>query len=540
MGVSLDVTPESALDHETRDAAPAADVASSAAENVAPTATEAPPPSRRGFLAAAAALALTGGRAVEAQSVRPATPRPGGRGLSAALARPAGPPDLSTQWTDPVARLVRRITLGITREELARAKQLGYSRYLEEQLRPARIDDRACSEFVARTYPMLAMTPEQLFRGDQGAAMTQLQEATLYRAAFSRRQLHERMVEFWTDHFNIWRDAVGYLKVIDDRDVIRAHALGNFRNLLRASAHSAAMMDYLDQNRSSRRSPNQNYAREIMELHSVGVDGGYTQDDVAELSRVFTGWTISGRGIFTYDASLHDFGAKTVMGQSFPATTPGPGLAGKAEGERFIEFLAAHPNTARYLAKKLAKFFLQYDPGQAIIDAAAAAFTRSRGDIPSILRVILDQRVLMAAPAKYKRPFHFVVAATRSLAPAVTGVGLMRQQVDQMGQSLFAWETPDGYPDKLEFWSGLVMQRWNAATALSFANSAAFRVDPAGFRGATAEATAETIIARIFGGEVPPGFRTRLTDYVRPALASDTRIREAVALALSSSQFQWY
>jgi uncharacterized protein (DUF1800 family) len=533
MGTTLE-TQAPAGRHE----AEAAQSADDAAPGAAPPSPDAEaPPTRRGFLAAAAAIALTGGK-VGAQ-VRTAQPRPG-RGVPPVLARVATPPDLSTQWRDPVARLVRRITLGINREELARARQLGYSRYLDEQLRPARIDDRACTQFVAQNYPTLAMSQEQLFRADQGVVKTQLQEATLYRAAFSRRQLHERMVEFWSDHFNIWYDGVGWLKTVDDRDVIRAHALGSFPAMLRASAHSAAMMDYLDQNRSSRRAPNQNYAREIMELHSVGVDGGYSQDDVAELSRVFTGWTISGRGIFTYDASLHDFGAKTVMGQAFPATTPGTGLAGKAEAERFIDFLAVHPNTARYLAKKLAKFMLAYDPPQTVIDAAASAFTRSRGDIPSMLRVLLDQRVLMASPPKYKRPFHFVVSATRALGPTVTSVALMRQQVDQMGQSLFAWETPDGYPDKIEFWSGLVMQRFNAANSLANAGGAAFRVDPAGFRAATAELTADTICERCFGAEVPAGFRTRLADYVRPALANDNRIREALALALSSSQFQWY
>ncbi|MCU0627075.1 MAG: DUF1800 domain-containing protein [Gemmatimonadaceae bacterium] len=510
------------------------------AADAGPPATEAPP-TRRGFLAAAAALALAG-RGAQAQQRVPApqAPATGGRGMSAALARVAAPPDLSGQWQDPVARLVRRITLGINKEELDRAKQLGYTRYLEEQLRPSRIDDRACSEFVAQNYQTLAMKPEALYAADYGRVQNEMQEATLYRAAFSKRQLFERMVEFWSDHFNIARQDVGYLKTIDDRDVIRRHALGSFPAMLRASAHSAAMMEYLDQTRSSFRSPNQNYAREIMELHSVGVNGGYTQDDVAELSKVFTGWTISGRGIFMYDASLHDFTAKTVMGQTFPAATRAGGLAGKAEAERFIEFLATHPRTANYLATKLAKFMLQYEPPQAVIDAAASAFTRSRGDIPSMLRVILDQRTLMASQPKYKRPFHFAVSAVRALGPTVTSMQMVRGQVDNMGHSIFAWETPDGYPDKIEFWSGLVMQRFNAAQSLSNGSGTAFVVTPASFRAATAEATADLIIERLFGGEVPAAFRTKLADYVRPALASDTRIREALALAMSSSQFQWY
>jgi uncharacterized protein (DUF1800 family) len=514
----------------------------SAAEAAAP-----PPPStassRRGFfVAAAAALAITAKNA-EAQSVRTARRKAAApvRGVSLRLSSVATPPDqLLTIWRDPVARLVRRITLGITKDELDRAKKLGYQKYLDEQLKPSVIDDRAVAAFIATNYPTLAMTPDALYAENQGKVSTDIQEATLYRAAFSKRQLHERMVEFWSDHFNINRNDVGYLKTVDDRDVIRRHALGKFPAMLKASAHSAAMMLYLDNNANRRGNTNENYAREIMELHTVGADGPYTQQDVAELARVLTGWTVSGRGIFTYDAQIHDFGPKSVLGKVIPATATRNGIAGKGEADAVIDILAAHPKTANYIALKMTKYLLQYDPTDAVVQAVAAEYTRTNGDIAAMIRVILSEANLVAAPAKYKRPFHFAVSATRALGPTVTSMSLLRQQVDFLGQPIFAWETPDGYPDKLEFWSGLVLQRWNSASNLANSTAATFNFDVTPFVGASAEAGADLIVDRLFGGEAPLSFKAKLADYLRSAPTNTGRVREAVSLAISSSQFQWY
>jgi uncharacterized protein (DUF1800 family) len=299
-------------------------------------------------------------------------------------------------------------------------------------------------------------------------------------------------------------------------------------------------MEYLDQTASRRGNINENYAREIMELHSVGVDGGYTQQDVNELARVLTGWTVSGRGIFTYDAPLHDFGPKSVLGKTVPATATGTGLAGKGEADAIIDSLALNPRTARYIATKLTKFLLQYDPTDAMITAVATEFTRSKGDIPSMIRVILAEQNLMVAPAKYKRPFHFAVSMVRALGPSVTSMTIMRQLLDNMGQSLFAWETPDGYPDAMEFWSGLVLARWNAAGTVVAQTGATFNFDVTPFVGTTAEAGADLIVARLLGGEAPVSYTARLADFLRAGPTNTARVREAVSLALSSSQFQWY
>ena len=500
--------------------------------------------SRRKFFAAAAAAAMVlGPREAKAQSIRRAKrklPEPV-KGVSLALAQAPTPPDTQLNvWRDPVGRLVRRITLGITKDELARAQKLGFAAYLDEQLKPLRIDDRAAAAFVAGQYTTLGLTPDAMMGADQNKVLTEIQESTLYRAAFSKRQLYERMVEFWSDHFNIDRDKVGVLKVTDDRDVIRKYALTKFPMLLRASSHSAAMMNYLDQTASRRGNINENYAREIMELHSVGVDGGYTQQDVNELARVLTGWTASGNGIFTYDPQIHDFGPKRVMGKTIPATLPATGLAGKAEADSIIAMLAVHPKTAQYIAWKMTKFLLQYDPTDALVSAVAAEFTKTGGDIPAMIRVILTEQNLMIAPPKYKRPFHFAVSAVRALGPSVTSVSVVRNLLDNMGHSLFNWDTPDGYPDRMEFWSGLVLARWNAATSLVAQTGATFNFDVTPFVGTTAETGADLIVQRLFGGEVPETFRTRLQDFLRSAPTNTARVREAVSLALSSSQFQWY
>ena len=277
-----------------------------------------------------------------------------------------------------------------------------------------------------------------------------------------------------------------------------------------------------------------------MELHSVGVDGGYSQQDVNELARTLTGWTASGRGIFTYDAQIHDFGPKSVLGKTIPATAPGTGLAGKGEADAVIDMLALHPKTAHYIALKMTKFLLQYDPTDAMVDAVASEFAKTKGDIPSMIRVILSEANLMVAPPKYKRPFHWAVSAVRALGPSVTSTSVVRSLLDSMGQSLFTWDTPDGYPDKMEFWSGLVLARWNAANSIAGQTGAAFNFNVTPFVGTNAETGADLIVERLFGGEVPLTFKTKLADFLRTSPTNTSRVREAVGLALSSSQFQWY
>ncbi len=510
--------------------------------------------SRRGFLLGALAGLAAAPRAANAQAVGIWHPPPPKKLPTPRASVPRDPNGVSPApqfpsrlvnesvaalpaWVNNNARLVRRITMGVSATEMMRVSVLGYQEYLSKQLHPSTIDDSALDAVVAARWPLLSATNDVLFTSNSSTVQTQLQEATLYRAAFSERQLFERMVEFWSDHFNISIGKVGYLKVADDRDVIRANALGRFRDLLQATAKSPAMLAYLDQTQSKKGAPNQNYARELMELHTLGVDNGYTQTDVAELSRLLTGWTTTGTGTFLFNNTLHDTAQKTIMGQNFPADTFG----GQAEGERFIDYLAAHPNTATFISTKLLRWLLQAEPTTAQITAVSRVFRATQGDIKLVVRAILNESWLAAAPAKFKRPFHFMVSALRATSAQVVSATTLNGQLGGIGQPLFVYETPDGYPDKVEYWSGNILPRWSFAVSLTNSNSTTtVKVDTAPYLTGTADAAVDRIINEFYGGEVSLALRTSLLTYMKGGTFNDLRVRETMSLALSAQAFQWY
>jgi uncharacterized protein (DUF1800 family) len=484
---------------------------------------------RRQLFAAGAALAaavLVPRRASAQRIVRPHTTRP------APAPAPSG---------DALLRLVRRITNGVTDEELSLARSMGFRRYLEYHLRPAAINDSAVENFVTTNYPALTQDGLGLYQQDRNLLQRQLSESTIYRAAFSKRQLYERMVHFWSDHFNIYYPKVQYLKLIDEREVVRKHALGKFPDMLRASAHSPAMLEYLDNTRSRGRNVNQNYARELMELHTLGVDGGYTQTDVEEVTRCLTGWTIAGRGNFYFDPNGHDFTAKTVLGNTIPAMSPSAGAAGIQDGETVLNILLAHPSTAQFISKKMIQWLLQYDPPQALVDKVAATFKRTGGDIPSMIRDILTPANLLAAPAKYRQPYQLVLAALRATQPTVTSVTAIGRQLDVLGQPLFYWEDPDGYPDNVDWWAGTILQRWNFCSYLTGLATGAIAVNVAPLmQVSTPDGIADAIGRRTFGGEMPAVLKEQVRAYLAAAPITAARVREAFALVLSSNEFQWF
>ena len=501
------------------------------------TEPSAEPRSRRSFFFLGALAAATlAPRKARAQASR-ARSIPTGR-FNAIVPQETGAAPAA--WKDTPTRLVRRITLGATAEDVLDVKRRGYQGYLLRQLQHTRIDDSAVDTAVTTKYPLLSQTADLLSAANGGTVQSQLQQMTIYRAAVSQRQLYERMVEFWSDHFNIDFDKVGYLKALDDRNVIRPYALGRFRDLLRASAHSPAMMAYLDQNQSRSGAPNQNYAREIMELHTLGVDGGYSQNDVAELSRVFTGWTIRGKGEFYFDPNIHDWKTKTVLGVTIPAGSPSLGQEGIKEGEAMLDLLVNHPSTAKFIATKMLRWLLSADPTAAQVSIVAGVYRATGGDISRMVRAILNDAWLGAAPAKLKRPFHLLVSAVRALNPTLTATDTLNGQLNNMGQSLFLWDTPDGYPDKVEYWAGNVLPRWNYANALSVMKTASVTVDSAPFSGAGVDGAMSVINTRIFAGEMSPSTGTYLRAYLSGATFTDARLRETIALALSSSDFQLY
>jgi len=514
------------------------------ADQPEPVSEIAPPDARRSSrrrffaLGASAAAGLAAAQTLEAQrpKSRGSSPFPTGRPANTAA-------DPSAAWSDPVLRLVRRITMGMNPEEVALARRLGYAGYLDYQLRASAIDDTAIESIVASRLPMTQMPLAMLAMQDGNEINSQLADATWYRAAFSKAQLRERMVDFWTDHFTVSLNKVGYLKLIDDRDVIRANALGTFPELLRATSQSAAMLRYLDQNLSRTPTPNQNYAREIMELHTLGVDGGYSQTDVAELSRILTGWTVVGAGTFAFNRNFHDRNAKMFLGRVFPAMpATATDVQMKAEGDAAIQMLVAHPSTAAYLSLKMARWLLAYEPPQAVVDATAATYMSTGGDIKAMIRTILSGKNLMASPAKYKRPFHLAISAMRGMNAQVVNIRQARQRADQMGMPVFMWEQPNGYPDRVDWWSGLVIARWSYMQYLSTqVSTTTTRVDSTPFRVSdTADGVVAQIATRLFGGEISPALRSQLLTYLRGGAYSDARVRETISLAVSAQEYQWF
>ncbi|MEO5814672.1 MAG: DUF1800 domain-containing protein [Gemmatimonadaceae bacterium] len=495
--------------------------------------------SRRSFFKAGA-LAAGGAllRSAPASAQLPKLPRRAAPAFQ--LVQQQEAPSKPASWAATNNRLLRRATYGPTPADVAAIKTLGYQGWLLQQLKWSRIPDLAVTTNVATLYPVLVGTPDTIYTTDVTTATAQLQQATLYRSAFSQRQLYERMVEFWSDHFNIYVGKVGFLKIIDDRDVIRKHALGRFGDLVKASAQSPAMLSYLDQTASRVGRPNQNYARELMELHTLGVDGGYTQEDVAELSRVLTGWTIKGRGYFNFDPSGHDWGAKTVMGMTIPAGSVSQGQAGMQEGEKVIDMLIAHPSTARFIATKMLRWLLSSEPTDTQVNTIAGVFRSTGGDITAMVRAILNDAWIAAAPARYKRPYHYLVSAMRALSATVTSTDSVNRQLAAMGQSLFIWDTPDGYPDTIEYWSGGIAPRWLFANVIANYKTTAITVDHTPFFTGGAEGAMVAIEQRVFAGEMSPSMRAAIKAYLSAGTVNEARVRESLGLAIASSDFQWY
>jgi uncharacterized protein (DUF1800 family) len=363
--------------------------------------------------------------------------------------------------------------------------------------------------------------------------VTELQRAKLLRAVYSERQLFEMMVDFWENHFNIFanKDDDRYLLTSYDRDTIRPFAMGRFRDLLGATAHSPAMLFYLDNWRSSVPRPyaatkdkpagvdggfNENYARELMELHTLGVDGGYTQKDVQEVARCFSGWTIqkpNEQGLFLYRPGLHDDGEKIVLGHRI---LPGGGMA---DGERVLDILATHPATARFIATKLARRFISDEPPQSVIDRAAAVFLKTDGSIRDTLRAIVMSPEFFSTTAyraKMRSPFEYVAAAIRALNAETDGDRPVLDALGRMGQPVFGRITPDGYADRADQWlsSGAMIARFNFASALAANRLKGTKIDVARLLSGVDQAKKDTVAAKFIrltvSSDLSPGTRAVL------------------------------
>ena len=382
--------------------------------------------------------------------------------------------------------------------------------------------------------------------------LTDLQATKLARAVVSRRQLQEVMVDFWENHFSVYsgKGPERYLLLSFDRDVIRPHALGRFHDVLVAVARSPAMLYYLDnwqsaaeperptlgqRGRGARRGINENFGRELLELHTLGVDGGYTQQDVIEVARAFTGWTIEDPervGRFVFRPELHDAGPKVVLGDSLPAGR------GVEDGEAVLTLLAQHPATARFIATKLVRRFVSDTPPASLVKRAARTFRDSGGDIRAVLRTIFSSREFFsraAYRAKIKSPFELVASALRGLGAAADTTPRTAQLVAQLGEPLYGHDAPNGYPETGRPWlgSGAVLGRINLGLALAAGQAPGVTVSrwlkQVGVEREPYARQVDAIVAELLGGPVPAELR---------ALVQRGDATTTVGLVLGSPDFQ--
>ena len=464
-------------------------------------------------------------------------------------------------------RLASLPTLRLSTAEILRGYDPPPALKKEIQKRRAEMGETASDEDMRKARRELAAQYKDQMAGPPRQVVEDLQQAKLLRAVYSERQLDEVLVDFWMNHFNVFagKGQDRYLLTAYERDVVRPHALGRFEDLLRATAQSPAMLFYLDNwlstdpnanaddlrramaeengmrprrgNAGRRRMQapasaakgkrkaglNENYAREIMELHTLGVDGGYTQKDVTELARCLTGWTIAGLRQndprFVFLDAAHDHGDKVVLGHRVKSN-------GVKEGEEMIHVLATHPATARFISYKLARRFVADEPPASLVDRAAATFRKTDGDIREVVRTIVMSPEFSAPEyrqAKVKTPFEFVVSAVRASGAEVRDAGAMAQRLAQMGMPLYQQQPPTGYKDTADAWvstSGLLAR-------LNFA------LDLAGGRLRGVSLPSREIPAEQL---VPAG----LSDTTRRTLASESGLDAArmAGLVLGSPEFQ--
>jgi len=516
-----------------------------------------PPPAR-----------LDGPRAEASLAARFASRRAWLTGLTGGALAPPAPPEPAPR-RDPVLTLVQRITQGFNLAEYERAKALGFQRYLDEQLDHLAIDDSVMDGWLAQ-YPVITLSPKEAFDAFGSSttdASRQLKGAMMSRATGSRRQLFERMCEFWTDHFNIDhnKDLEWMLLPEHERTVIRPHALGSFPAMLSACAFSGAMLFYLDNWLNERGAPQENYARELLELHTLSLVGGYNETDVEEVAKCFTGWTLNGdasspdwlRGRF--DESLHTPGEKLVLGHVI-AAYPAVRAVGRAtpihDAQAVLDILAAHPSTARFLAQKLIRWFLTPTPPPALVEQVAEAYLDTSGDIKAMLRVILTRENLaprspLVAP-KYRRPFHFMVSILRALDGRIGRPDEALSHLNVMGQAPYDCVRPTGYPDDFQAWNAGLLSRWTFSAAVlhyGFLFRGVRLIDPDELRArlelhspADRPGLAGRMNERLFGETLSPYEVALLQDYIDayPRAYELEALYDTMALASSLPGYQWY
>ena len=458
--------------------------------------------------------------------------------------------------------VVNRVAFGPRPGDVARIANQGALNWVKEQLQ----DSESMGESPAVAWRVNGLDTQQMARGGREVMwsieyeqlLLETQQAALLRAVYSRHQLHEVMADFWTNHFNLYAlKSEGQVYVPTDTEtVLRPHVLGSFPAMLRASAHSPAMLNYLDNKLNKKGVANENYARELLELHTLGVNSGYTQKDIQEVARCFTGWTLDTgwhKGEFLFDAKQHDEDGKFIPFLNLTiAPKSGKNYDGQQDADEVLETLGTHVVTGRFLARKLCRRFLGMAP-DAMVEKAAQAFTQSRGDIPSLLRPILTEALFDPALNQpiLKRPLDMIVSSLRVIAADTDCGGAVQKHLAAMGQPLYQWPMPDGFPEKATAWTGSLLPRWNFALALTANTMDGTQVDlqaplkaaNAGTDAARLDVLIETILQRpADSAEIAP-LRRQLQTHILQArqkgIGDLTTLAETTGLLLASPQFQW-
>ncbi len=380
-------------------------------------------------------------------------------------------------------------------------------RALLAELPPEKKDDFVWALRPQQRQQLFVLAPVALRRelmlsvNPQNVVALDLTEGKLLRAIYSTHQLQELLVDFWYNHFNVFinKGADHYLVPTYEREAIRPHVLGKFYDLLLETAKSPAMLFYLDNwqsvgpnsaaerfrpNQKNKRGLNENYGRELLELHTLGVDGGYTQKDVIEVARCFTGWTIAGPrkgGAFEYNDKMHDKGEKVVLGHIISAG------GGMNDGLKVLEILAHHPSTARFISLELAKRFVADDPPPSLVNRMAETFTKTDGDLRQVMLTLVSSPEFWsqgAYQAKVKTPFEMIVSAVRTTNADVSSAFLLANELNKLGEPLYRKIEPTGYSSSNAEWisSAGLLDRMNFGLALAHNRVPGVKVDVAAWQ----------------------------------------------------------
>lgn len=512
-----------------------------------------------------------------------------------AIAATPRPNDAQSDRT--IVHVLNRIGFGPRPGDIEKVRAMGLQAYIDQQLHPERIPDgsmeprltdlttiRLSSRELAQQFALPLIEARRDRKQDAKQAdtappkmpnalqqqanrvMVELSQQKILRAIYSERQLQEVLTDFWFNHFNVdarkGRDR--FMLTEYERDTIRPHVLGKFRDLLEATAKSPAMLFYLDNwmsadpsgrrpgdlqmaprfgqfgrgmggqqggltfparparpanaQRNMPKGLNENYGRELMELHTLGVDGGYTQKDVTEVARALTGWTIQDPrlgGEFVFDSRLHDRGQKVVLGHVIKAG------GGENDGEQVLDILAKHPSTAHFIATKLARRFVSDTPPPSLVDRVAARFRKTDGDLREVMRTLLTSPEFLspdAYRAKVKTPFEFIVSAVRATGTDVQDATPLVRAMQQLGMPLYMCQPPTGYKDTADAWvnTGALVNRMNFALQLAARN----------LRGGGPNRIVETVL------------NNDISATTRDTIAKATTAEQMTALTLGSPEFQ--